>query len=317
MLHIPLPKLNFHKAADIISTKAGRPGLVAKKYAPHAMTGIGMAGVVTTAVLASKATLKAGVIHESMKQDLDMIHEVKALAATDGLPDGQTYSNEDYIKDLITAYVKAGKKYLRLYGPTLISGAITLSSIFGGQAVTLRRNAALAAAYTGLEELYKRYRERVVDEYGAEKDMEFHRGLKTTERTHTDEEGKKHKVKSYSPVKEGDRSYSIYARAFDQTNPNHQSSPAYNLTFLKCQQTYFNDMLHARGHVFLNEVYDALGFDRTKAGACVGWVEGHGDSFVDFGIFDASNAASRRFINGLENSILLDFNVDGTILDLI
>ena len=87
--------------------------------------------------------------------------------------------------------------------------------------------------------------------------------------------------------------------------------------YLKAQQNSFNDLLRARGHVFLNEVYDGLGLERSQAGAVVGWVLGDGDNYVDFGIFDGDKPRARDFVNGLEASILLDFNVDGVIYDLI
>jgi hypothetical protein len=98
-------------------------------------------------------------------------------------------------------------------------------------------------------------------------------------------------------------------------NPNWQKNSEHNKLFLKCQQSYANDMLQARGHVFLNEVYSWLGLEHSKAGAVVGWViNSDGDNFVDFGIFDPGNS---RFVNGQERSILLDFNVDGVIYDKI
>ena len=91
--------------------------------------------------------------------------------------------------------------------------------------------------------------------------------------------------------------------------------------FLKDQQRYANDRLKTKGCLFLNEVYDMLGFQRTKAGACVGWVydEKHptGDNFVDFGLYNGYNDRTNAFVNGRERSVILDFNVDGYILDLI
>ena len=65
----------------------------------------------------------------------------------------------------------------------------------------------------------------------------------------------------------------------------------------------------------MNEVYEHLGFEHSSPGAVVGWVLGDkGDNHIDFGIFEAH---SSRFVNGDERSIVLDFNVDGVIYDLI
>ena len=82
-------------------------------------------------------------------------------------------------------------------------------------------------------------------------------------------------------------------------------------------QSMFNDKLRANGHVFLNEVYDALGFKRTPAGSVVGWVwNGDGDGYVDFGLWQL-DPAHKDFVNAWEKCVLLDFNVDGDIHNLI
>lgn len=93
--------------------------------------------------------------------------------------------------------------------------------------------------------------------------------------------------------------------------------PEYNKMFLQQQQVYANDRLRARGHLFLNDVYDMLGIARTKTGQVVGWVytfeNAIGDNFVDFGLRD-----SVKFKNeNDEEHIMLEFNVDGNILDRI
>jgi hypothetical protein len=121
----------------------------------------------------------------------------------------------------------------------------------------------------------------------------------------------------------GAKGASVYARFFDEYNRNWQPQGMYNQIFLSCQQNYANDMLRSRGHVFLNEVYDMLGFDRTPAGAVVGWILGDncenqgGDGYIDFGVFEGDRHSGQRFVNGFEPSILLDFNVDGEIYKLI
>ena len=73
--------------------------------------------------------------------------------------------------------------------------------------------------------------------------------------------------------------------------------------------------------MFLNEVYDMLGIDRTKAGNIVGWIYDEknpvGDNYIDFGIYNVDSERNRAFVNGYERNILLDFNVDGNILEMI
>lgn len=90
--------------------------------------------------------------------------------------------------------------------------------------------------------------------------------------------------------------------------------PQCNKMYLLYQQNYFNDVLRTRGHLYLNEVYDALGIPRTKAGQMIGWVFEDKNSYVDFGLNDPRNT---EFINGKTTNALLVFNVDGFIIDKI
>ena len=116
-----------------------------------------------------------------------------------------------------------------------------------------------------------------------------------------------------------DREYlSMYAKWFNEKCPAWTNYSEFNREFLKQQQFHANELLKRRGYVFLNEVYDMLGIPRTKAGQVVGWVydmtNPMGDNYIDFDIFSQRN---EDFVNGYENSVLLDFNVDGMILDRI
>lgn len=118
------------------------------------------------------------------------------------------------------------------------------------------------------------------------------------------------------PEKKIEDSVSQYARFFDESNPIWSEDPKMNLMFLKQQQEYATRKLRIIGHLFLNEVYDMLGMPKSKAGQLVGWIYDEdnpiGDNYVDFGIFTEKNAPS---VDGFKNAILLDFNVDGNILD--
>ena len=100
-------------------------------------------------------------------------------------------------------------------------------------------------------------------------------------------------------------------------------NPEHNLTYLKMVEHDLNKKLKygKDGFVVLNDLYDALGIPRTEDGFKYGWiydeVEPNGDNYIDLGIYDISKDANRRFVNGYENVILIDPNVDGYILNKI
>jgi hypothetical protein len=261
-----------------------------QKNTPHIMFAGGLIGVVTSTVLACRATLKVDDMFTEMKEDTD---------AAKSMGDQ---------KDLAYAYLRNGVRFTKEYAPALIVGGVSVALLTGSHVQLTRRNAALTAAYAGLHQAYMDYRSRVRDEVGEDKERDLFHGISLEEAKN--EAGKIAKRKVADPNK-----LSIYARFFDEGSPNWQKNSEFNRLFVQCQQNYANDILQARGHLFLNEVYDMLGINRSSAGQIVGWViNGEGDNFVDFGMFEAWNA---DFINGHEPSILLEFNVDGVVLDKI
>jgi hypothetical protein len=195
-----------------------------------------------------------------------------------------------------------------------------------------KRNLGLIAAYKAVEKSFADYRKRVVEELGVDKDREFKHGVGKVERTTYDySEGGDGKKETETFEVVDPNNISMYARYFAKDHSTEWNERQdYNLMFLKCQQKIANDLLHSRGHIFLNEVYDLLGFKRCPEGAVVGWAEGQGDDFVDFGIYnvdvdkyrdenscDTVGEERLDFVNGTRNSILLDFNVSGVMYDLI
>jgi hypothetical protein len=296
--------VNFTKFfSPELTAKLGHQLLKVQKVSPTALFVGGTVGVVVTAVLASKATMQMDDVLNKLEHDKDKSKELHAA-----IP--EEYSETDHKKDMVIIYSRATVDIAKLYAPAVIVGGLSIAALTGSHIILTRRNAALTAAYAALDKGFREYRKRVVDEYGEDVDRRFRY---STELVPAEE-----KTQHAKQFKMDPNEYSIYARFFDQTCPSWDSIPEYNFLFLKCQQNWANDMLRARGHVFLNEVYDRLGIDRTKAGAVVGWVrDSGGDNFVDFGIFDGDNPRARDFVNGREGSILLDFNVDGVIYDLI
>lgn len=298
-----------------VTRTANRVGFQVKKASPEILVVAGVAGIVTSAVMACKATTKAGAIKEDLMNGMAQINEVA------NNPKVENYTEEDKRKDTVIVYTQAAVKYIKLYGPSVLLGAASIACIVGSHNILKKRNVALAAAYAGVDRSFKEYRGRVIDRFGEELDRELRYNIKAKEfeETTTDAKGKEKTVKNTVQVADPNM-YSEYARFFDDGCNGWTKDPEYNLMFVRNVQNTANDILKSKGHLFLNEVYDMLGIPRTKAGQVVGWIydEKHpvGDNFVDFGIYNTNVEKVRDFVNGYERTILLDFNVDGNILEM-
>ena len=289
-----------------------------KKHSPELLVGAGVVGVVASTVMACKATTKVSEVLDKTKNDIDDIHY--CLENPDEIK--EEYTVEDSKKDLAVIYTQTGVELVKLYGPAVVVGTVSIVSILTGHNILRKRNLALASAYAIVDKGFKEYRGRVIERFGKELDRELKYNIKTQEieETVVDEKGKEKTVKKTIETVNSNE-IGLYAKFFDNGNVNWTKDPELNLMFLRRQQDYANEKLQAKGYLFLNEVYEMLGLDKTRAGNVVGWIYDKknpvGDNEVDFGIYDLYDDAKRRFVNGWERSILLDFNVDGNILDLV
>ncbi len=253
-----------------------------------------------------------------IKQKKEPIHKVQESKKF-----SEQYTQDDAKKDLAIVYVQTGIRFAKLYAPSVILGTLSLTSILASTNILRKRNIALAAAYATVDRGFKEYRNRVIERFGEEIDRELKYNIKAKEIEEkiTDENGKEKTVKKTVMVADDPNQYSDYARFFDDGCTGWEKDSEYNLMFLRSEQNYANDRLKARGYLFLNEVYERLGIKPTKAGQAVGWIydpdnpKHKGDNYVDFGIYEIDRERSRAFVNGYERTILLDFNVDGPILD--
>lgn len=301
-----------------VTRTIGRTGLKFKKHSPEILVVVGVAGVVTSAVMACKATTKLDSILEEPKEKIDAIHEGMETGEIKGVE----YTEEDGKKDLAIVYAHTAVDIAKLYGPAVILGAVSIGCILTSHRILRKRNIAIAAAYATVDRGFKEYRGRVVERFGEELDKELKYNIKAKEIEEkvTDENGEEKIVKKTVQTADIDN-HSIYARFFDETCTGWTRNAEDNLTFLICQQTHANKRLQLEGYLFLNDVYEMLGLQKSKAGQVIGWVydEKHpvGSNYIDFGIYDIHDERKRDFVNGYEKSILLDFNVDGNILEYI
>lgn len=289
------------------------------KHSPEILMGIGIAGVITSTVLACRSTLKVKDILDEKDTNMNNVKEVLAEGRED-------YTEEDARKDKTIIMTTTAIRIMKLYMPSVIIGAGSIACLLESHNVMRNRNAGLAAALAATTESFKQYRERVTEKYGDEVDKEMRYGMKKEKK---EVDGKKTKEDIVVGCEEN--KLSGYARYFNENNIYWSEDPQYNLMFLRQNQNWANDKLISQGYLYLNDVYDAIGFPKTKAGQVVGWVydpkdDKHGDNYVDFGIYDLNVKGYRNdmtndtiaeerqdFVNGYKNSILLDFNVDGNI----
>ena len=304
-----------------VSRSLHKAGFKFKKHSPEILAVTGVIGIVTSAVMACKATTKVNDIVDEAKETIDKIHESvgKGLHTSDG----EEYTEEIAKKDLTITYVQTGLKFVKLYGPSVALGIASIGCMLGSNHILRKRNIALAAALTNVATSFKEYRGRLVDRFGKDLDRELRFGIKAkeVEETVTDEDGKETTVKKTVEVVDPNTVHSMYSIVFCEGNTGWTRNAELNKVFLIQQQNWANDKLKMNGILTLNEVYDMVGAPRTAYGQIAGWVytddSSIGDNFVDFGLFDVNNEKACDFINGREKSIILDFNCIGNILDYI
>ena len=293
-----------------VSGSVHKIGFELKKHSPEIFIAVGVVGTVASAVMACKATTKLNDILEESKEQIDAIHEAPQK---EELKD--KYDEDMMRKDLALVYFQTGVKVAKLYAPAVILGTLSITSIVASNNILRKRNVALAAAYATVDKGFKEYRERVVERYGEQVDYELTHNIKTKEITETvvDEKGKEKQVKKTVEVADPNVT-NDYIKYFTRSNPYWDDTPGYVELFLRSQQNYANDRLKVDKVLTLNDVYDSLGFQKTKAGMVVGWVfdenNEDGDNFIEFNVHKVyiPNEYGEE-----ELAYAIDFNVDGNI----
>lgn len=304
-----------------LATKAGqilvKTKLSIKKHSPEILVAAGIGTGIVAAIVACKQTIKANDIVAEARKSLQNIENVKELAANNEVE----YTEENEQEDRKTIGMQVAVGMVKTYALPVGLGILSITCILAGHHILKKRNVALAAAYSALSTDFMNYRKRVVDKYGKDVDFMLKNGLEKqiiANRVIDPETEEVKETKEEVLTYEGDK-LSQYARVFDEVGSTQWTPSAdHNRAFLLMEQNYFNERIKTRGYIFLNEVYERLGFRPTKAGSVVGWVYQNADyEGIDFGIFTAHTQKAAEFLEGTEPSIILDFNVQGDILSLV
>ena len=281
-----------------------------KQAGPDILTGVGIAGVVGGTIMACIATTKLEKTMEPHKKKLEELHE-----------SASEMDDSEYRKEIVNEYGKTIWDLVKLYGPAAAVETTAVGCIIKSDCIMKNRNAALAAAYTTISSAFDSYKKRVADRIGEDAEKEIRYGIHDEEidEEYTDAKGKtKTRKKTVKVMDEAVKN--PYSRWFTQGCDGWSKDPGANLMTLLSKQGELNERLKHRGYLFLNEVYEFLDCsDPIRDGQYLGWYYDPSDptlhNNVDFGIYDCHDLLKCNFVNGFESTILLDFNIDGNIVD--
>jgi hypothetical protein len=311
--------MKFNELTTAVTRGLYKAKFQLKKHSPEILVVGGVIGTVASTVMACKATTKVNFVLEETKHKVDIIHEGVENGEVKGyMENGEVgmipYSAEDSKKDLAIVYGQTGIKLAKLYGPAVLVGAVSITSILVGCKILHNRSLAYAAAYTAADNTLKRYRGNVVERFGEKMDQELLYNIKAKEieEVVVNEDGSETVVTKTVEVADSSGPLGIYTFCFDESSRLWVRNADKNKFALLQQQAWANDMLRSRGVICLNDVLEMVGLDRVAYGQTVGWVD-DGVTTIDFGIFNIACEANRNFVNGLEKSIWLNFNVQGDI----
>ena len=280
-------------------------GMTVQRHGPTIMTVAGVVGVVGGGVLACRATIKAEHVIEDCKLNVEVVKE-------SGISDKREYDRE-----LSKAYFHAVGDIAKAYAPAVILGGLSIGSILYGHNILCKRNVMIMGAYKALTTDFDEYRLRVQDKIGYDEEVKVrHNVLRREVEGEIDPETGEPEYIEYI-LSDDPAAWNARSKFFCESSIYWTEDPEKNLEFLLEVQKDMQRLFDKKGYLLLNSVYKALDIPETYAGSVCGWVKGYGDNVIDFGLHNTEHEGIRRFINGLEAVVLLDFNDDGYILDKI
>ena len=218
-------------------------GKTITKNSTTILTGMGVAGLISTTVLAVKATPKAIKLIEEAEWELDEDEELTKM---------------DVVKLTYKCYI-----------PSAIMGATTIACIIGAHSINTRRNAALAGLYSLSEKTLKEYQSKVAETIGEDKEREIRREVKK-------DKVRNNPVSTSEVIMTGGGNclcYDAQSGRYFYSDPETIRSVLNSLS-----RQLMSDMF-----IPLNDVYHDLGLSGTKLGDTVGWHVDNGLIEPDFG----------------------------------
>lgn len=329
--------MSLKTLANKATSAVGRKVISAQEHVPTFLIAAGIIGVGTSVVLACKATLKVSDVLERGEGKIAELHihmDKSFGTSRETEPTDKEKADFQKSKDKTAFNVKlrVAVDIAKLYGPSTILLAASLGAIVGSQLMLKKRIAGATAAYAIVQKGFDDYRSRVRKELGDEKDLEFRWGVSEREVVEETPEGPKVRTikgLDQEAIQKDVEAGLTYARIFGPVNSDGKTNPNWehkllnnNKFFIQMVLGHCRDALEVNGYLFLSDVYDMFGFERTLASTQVGWVlkpqydeKGNqtNDGYVDFGTWSRGVHAGKEWVTGYPEAYLLDFNVDGDI----
>jgi len=292
---------------SMITRAFGAAQLALKANAPTIMVVGGVISMGVGSVIACQKTLKVEEVLANHTPELEKIKQGEDLEL-------KSYDADSARSDRIKVYTRAAWDLTKLYA---IPGTLFLAGValvFGGHRIMLKRNATLALAFTGLQKTFDAYRARVRQQFGSEVDQGMYGGFQLNEVVDPETDA----VQTVAQRDWNSSSHDPYNRVFEQgASQQWENDLGINKMFIAQQERYANELLARRGHLWLSEVYVALGFEESDISRITGWkVRRLPDGSreipnVSFGL-DKPHPDDWKW--NKEKAVYLDFNCQGLIV---
>lgn len=224
-----------------IKDKLLKASMGLKKHSPAIFTGLGIVGLGATAYLAYKSKDKVEAVVEEIERKNELGLEVK---------------KGEVIVDMTEA----------VYQPVVV-GALSVASILLAHRIQHKRILTLAGALAVEQSRNLYFEKKYRKQHGDEAYREFMVPTDEIETVETLKNGKE-KVTVEQVRKEVDKSIGQW---YDESSEYAADDHTYNISMIDSVNDRMQTILFQRGHLLLNEVREALGFERIRAGALLGW----------------------------------------------
>lgn len=302
-----------------------------QKHAPQIATGFSIASGLAAVGFAFWKADKVKQRIQDHKDRMEELHKNVKMMGDELTPTER--------RQLVTAeFVKTGLEITKVVWPIVVFEAVSIGTKVYSQVVSDRRYSRATLALASALSTIGAYRKRVAEKIGVEEERKLYSGeeVEEIEIVELDEKGKEKITKetrhSYNPIDpysitfedqplndDGTINILVGSKYFKRYESNQL-----RYDFLKGIWRQCNNKLIAEGKLYLAEVYDLLGYEgyyhdkqRLDMAREVGWVYNKhnqaGDPFVSFGIEDPEEEHVKRFLNGDDDNILLEFNCMGAI----